>query len=207
MTPTVGDAAHWDSAYGEGETTRSWFQQHAELSLQLMAATGVSAADSVIDVGGGASTLVDGLLDRGRTDVTVLDISAEGLLTAQSRLGSRATLVHWLVADLLTWTPDRTWQVWHDRAVLQFFTADADRARYLRALHSATAPGSYALLATFAPDGPTHCSGLPVARYSGAELAALVGQSWELLSTDTQEHTTPAGHPQPFTWTAFRRLA
>ena len=205
MTNAVGTAQHWDDAYGHGDTTRSWFQPHARPSQDLIAGTGLHCDDGIIDVGGGASTLVDDLLDQGHTDVTVLDISTEGLHAAQRRLGPRSTQVHWLDADLLTWTPDRTWQLWHDRAVLHFFTTDDDRHRYVSALTSATAAGSHAVLATFAPDGPTHCSGLLVSRYTAPDLAALLGEQWQLLTHTRQEHTTPAGTTQPFTWAVFRR--
>jgi trans-aconitate methyltransferase len=204
---TPGTAEHWDDAYRHGDTTRSWFQSQAAPSLRMLDAAGVRPTDSVIDVGGGASTLVDALLERGHTDVTVLDISGEGMRTAQQRLGARASRVHWLIADLLTWAPDRTWQVWHDRAVLHFFTTHADRRRYVHTLHSATEPGSVAIIATFAPDGPRHCSGLPVAHYDPRQLAELLGPTWQPLTDAREEHATPAGALQPFTWTAFRRQA
>jgi hypothetical protein len=202
---TAGLAAHWDEAYRHGDTTRSWFQQHPRPSQQLIESTGVNPADGIIDVGGGASTLVDALLDAGHTDITVLDISAEGLRTARRRLGQRSEAVRWLVADLLDWTPDRTWNIWHDRAVLHFFTTDTDRQHYVRSLNAATAPGSWALLGTFAADGPTHCSGLPVTRYDAQDLAELLGQHWQLIAHNGEQHTTPTGGTQHFTWTAFQR--
>lgn len=200
-------AEHWDDAYRRGATTRSWFQAEADPSLRILDAAGVRPSDSLIDVGGGASALVDALLQRGHDDLTVLDISGEGMRTAQQRLGAKASHVRWLVADLLAWAPDRTWHVWHDRAVLHFFTADADRRRYLDALHAATEPGSLAVLATFAPDGPHHCSGLPVARYDPGQLAELLGPNWRPLVDTREEHTTPTGAVQPFTRAAFRREA
>ena len=202
---TPGSAAHWDGAYRHGDTSRSWFQRQPGASLRLLDEIGLRTSDSLIDVGGGASTLVDALLERGHLDLTVLDISAEGMATAQQRLGANASQVRWLDADLLTWTPDRTWHVWHDRAVLHFFTTDADRQRYLHALDRATKPGSLAVLAAFAPDGPQHCSGLSVARYNVEDLTALLGPTWELLTDAHEEHTTPTGATQPFTWSAFRR--
>lgn len=198
-------AEHWDDAYRHGDTTRSWYQTRADLSLRMLDATGVRPADGLIDVGGGASTLVDALLQRGHTDLTVLDISAEGLRAAQQRVDANASRVRWLVADLLTWAPGRTWCVWHDRAVLHFFTTDIDRKHYLRALNTATEPGSLAILATFAPPGPEQCSGLPVARYDPHQLAELLGPTWQPFTDTHEEHTTPAGTVQPFTWTAFRR--
>jgi trans-aconitate methyltransferase len=199
-------AEHWDDAYRHGDATRSWFQREPLLSLQILDHHGVAPTDSLIDVGGGASTLVDALVDRGYTDLTVLDISAEGLRTAQRRLGDTAQRVRWLTADLRSWEPDRTWAVWHDRAVLHFFTTDTDRQAYLHALDTATRTGSLAVLATFATDGPRHCSGLPTSRYDAHQLVALLGDRWQLLTTSRQEHNTPSGVIQHFTWAAFRRL-
>ena len=205
MSVAPGSAARWDDAYRHGDTSRSWFQTQAVVSLRLLDATGVRPTDSVVDVGGGASTLVDALLERGHHDLTVLDISAEGMRTAQQRLGANASQVNWLDADLLTWTPNRTWHVWHDRAVLHFFATDADQQHYLHALDRGTMRGSVAVLATFAPDGPQQCSGLPVARYDVEQLTALLGPTWDLLTKTREEHITPTGATQPFTWAAFRR--
>jgi trans-aconitate methyltransferase len=168
-------------------------------------AVGVGAGDGVVDVGGGASGLVDALLERGHADVSVLDVSADGLAAAQQRLGANARRVRWIVEDLRAWRPDRTWRVWHDRAVLHFFTTDADRQRYLQVLSAATEVGSLAVFATFAPDGPQQCSGLPVARYDAEQLAGLLGSTWRLLLDDREQHATPAGGTQSFTWAALRR--
>ncbi|HEX5540742.1 MAG TPA: class I SAM-dependent methyltransferase [Micromonospora sp.] len=202
------DAAHhWDRAYGEGERTRSWFESAPVGSLRMLQLAGVSPADSVIDAGGGASTLVDALLERGFDDVTVLDISATGIQAAQRRLGPSAARVQWIVADLRDWRPSRTYQVWHDRAVLHFLTADADRQSYLDTLTASTAAGAAAIFATFAPDGPRRCSGLPVAHYSAHDLAALLGDRWTSVVDDREEHVTPAGAVQPFVWAVFRRTA
>ena len=202
------DAAdHWDRAYREGERTRSWFESEPVGSLRMFQLAGVSPADGVIDAGGGASTLVDALLERGFDDVTVLDVSATGIQAAQGRLGPSAGRVQWIVADLRDWRPSRTYQVWHDRAVLHFLTADADRQSYLDTLTASTAAGAAAILATFAPDGPRQCSGLPVARYSAHDLAALLGDRWAPVVDDREEHVTPAGAVQPFVWAVFRRTA
>jgi hypothetical protein len=198
-------AAHWDEAYAQGETTRSWFQRQPGMSLRMLAAAGVAAADSVIDVGGGASALAGALLDRGFGDITVLDVSAAGIAAARQRLGARADQVQWLVADLLAWQPSRQYRVWHDRAVFHFLTTAQDRRQYLRALDAATGPGAAAVFGCFAPDGPQRCSGLPVARYLAADLAGQLGVQWTLIRQDREEHRTPAGVIQPFTWAALRR--
>jgi trans-aconitate methyltransferase len=198
-------AAHWDAAYAQGDKTRSWFEEHPYMSLRMLDSAGVSAADAVIDVGGGASPLSGALLDRGFRDLTVLDISAAGMQHARDRLGSRADQVHWLTADVLSWHPQRHYHVWHDRAVYHFLTLDEDRQQYLRTLEAATAPGAVAVFGCFAPAGPQHCSGLPVARYSPAQLARQVGAKWLSTSQDREEHITPAGTIQPFTWVGLRR--
>ena len=198
-------ARHWDAAYRHGDATRSWFQQRPLPSLQILDAVGATRGDSLIDVGGGTSHLADALLDRGHTDITVLDVSRTALSTAQRRLGAAAERVDWLAADVLTWQPPRRWDIWHDRAVLHFFTADADVARYLSALDEATSYTGVAILATFAPDGPPSCSGLAVARYDSRQLADLLGDQWRLINHSREEHNTPDGGLQPFTWAAFRR--
>jgi trans-aconitate methyltransferase len=197
--------AHWGAAYAHGDDTRSWFEEHPGMSLRMLDAAGVSAADAVIDVGGGASPLAGALLDRGFGDLTVLDIAAAGMRHARDRLGARDRQVHWLTADVLSWRPRRQYRAWHDRAVFHFLTAAEDRKQYLRVLDAATAPGAVAVFGCFAPDGPQHCSGLPVARYSPAQLAHQVGPGWLLISQDREEHRTPAGTIQPFTWIALRR--
>jgi trans-aconitate methyltransferase len=199
------EAAHWDAAYAQGDDNRSWFEQHPDMSLRMLGSASVSAADALIDVGGGASPLTGALLDRGFRDLTVLDISATGAQHARARLGPRADQVHWLTADVRSWHPERHYQAWHDRAVFHFLTSDEHRQQYLHTLDTATAPGAIAVFGCFAPDGPQRCSGLPVARYSPAQLACQLGTKWRLTSQARAEHTTPAGTIQPFTWIALRR--
>jgi trans-aconitate methyltransferase len=205
MADQAQAAAHWDAAYAQGDETRSWFEEHPDMSLRMLGAAGVSAAEAVIDVGGGASPLTRTLLDRGFGDLTVLDISAAAIQHARDRLGPRAGRVHWVTADVLSWHPRRRYQAWHDRATYHFLTIDEHRQRYLRTLDAATVPGAVAVVGCFAPDGPRHCSGLAVARYSPAQLACQLGTRWLLISQDRDEHITPAGTTQPFTWVALRR--
>src|SRR3974390_429936 len=193
MTGHAQAAAHWDAAYAQGDDTRSWFEKHPAMSLRMLDSAGVSAADALIDVGGGASALSGALLDRGFGDLTVLDISAAGMQHARDRLGSRADQVHWLIADVLSWHPQRHYRAWHDRAVYHFLTIDEHRRQYLHTLNTATAPGAIAVFGCFAPNGPQHCSGLPVARYSPAQLARQISTKWLLISQEREEHTTPAG--------------
>jgi trans-aconitate methyltransferase len=205
MADQAQAAAHWDAAYAQGDETRSWFEEYPGMSLRMLGAAEVSAADAVIDVGGGASPLTGALLDRGYGDLTVLDISAAGMQHARDRLGPRADQVHWLTADVLSWHPRRHYQAWHDRAAYHFLTTDEHRQQYLRTLDAATAFGAVAVFGCFAPDGPQHCSGLPAARYSAAQLARQIGAGWLLISQDREEHITPAGTLQPLTWVALRR--
>jgi trans-aconitate methyltransferase len=205
MADQAEAAAHWDAAYAQGDGTRSWFEKRPDMSLRMLDSAGVSAADALIDVGGGASPLTGALLGRGFRDLTVLDISAAGMQHARDRLGSRADLVHWLTADVLSWRPQRHYLAWHDRATYHFLTIDEHWQQYLHTLDTATAPGAVAVFGCFAPDGPQHCSGLPVVRYSPAQLGRQIGTKWLLISQDREEHITPAGTIQPFTWIALRR--
>jgi hypothetical protein len=205
MATEPDQAARWDDAYAQGDATRSWFQATAWMSMRMLDAVGVTAADSLIDVGGGTSPLAGALLERGFRDVTVLDISAVALRQARQRLGPHAGRVHWLTADIRAWQPSRRFAAWHDRAVFHFLTAEPDRRAYLRALAAASAVDAAAVFGCFAPGGPPHCSGLPVARYGPQELADELGPDWTLIASDRELHSTPVGLTQPFTWVALRK--
>lgn len=198
-------AGHWDRVYARGEDTLSWYQTEALTSLRMLDIAGIDASATVIDIGGGTSRLVDALLDRGHLEPTVLDVSHAAIEQTQHRLGERGREIRWLVEDIRTWRPDRHYDVWHDRAVFHFLTGASDRDTYRDALHQATAPGSIALIATFAPNGPAHCSGLPVARYDAASLVAALGSMWDLVASEREEHRTPGGTNQSFTWVLLRR--
>lgn len=198
-------AAHWDAAYERGPDRVSWAQDHAAPSLALIEDLGVPVDAAVIDVGGGASPLAGDLLDRGFNDVTVLDLSRRALDLARERLGARGTHVTWTQADLRAWSPERTYDLWHDRAVLHFLTEDEDRERYAATVARAVAPGGHAIIAGFAPDGPERCSGLPVRRASGEDLAALLGDAFTPVGVRREEHTTPSGNVQLFAWLVARR--
>ncbi len=165
----------------------------------------VPVSTPFVDIGGGASNLVDALLARGWSDVTVVDIAASALAAAKVRLGKAAARVQWEVADITGWQPSRRYGVWHDRAVFHFLTAQEQRTAYRDALISGTAPGSLVVIATFAPDGPEKCSGLPVQRHDAASLAEALGEDFELLDDWHEEHLTPWGSAQKFIWCVFRR--
>lgn len=197
---------HWDGVYGAKRFTEvSWYQEVPTRSLQQLRATGVDPHTPVIDVGGGASTFVDHLVEQGFDDVTVLDISAAAFEQTRERLGARATDVTWMVGDVTAFAADRQYGVWHDRAVLHFLTDAADRTRYVDALRRALAPGGYAIIATFGPDGPLKCSGLEVRRYDVELLGQLLGAEFELMNQALEDHQTPWGAAQQFLHTSWRR--
>ena len=200
---------HWEKVYSTKATNAvSWFQEHADLSLRLIRATGAAADSAIIDVGGGASTLVDDLLASGFINLTVLDLSAAALSAARSRVGIRASSVNWLEADVTkTSFAMHTYDVWHDRAVFHFLTAPEDRAAYTRAVLHAVRPGGHVIIASFAEDGPTQCSGLPVVRYSAGDLHAVLGDRFSLLSHQKEAHHTPFGTVQQFVYCHFRKAS
>lgn len=197
--------AHWENVYTtKSETEVSWFQDSAALSLELMESVGATARSAVIDIGGGASRLVDSLVARGFEHVTVLDISEAALSAARVRLGELAAKVEWVVADVTTWEPSQVYDIWHDRAAFHFLTDATDRAAYVDRLRRALRPGGHAIIATFALGGPDRCSGLPVMRYDAASLGEALGLAFELVGSRQQEHTTPWGATQHFQFSVFR---
>lgn len=197
---------HWRHVYAVKRPDEvSWFQGSPGPSLDALDRCGAGPDMSLIDVGAGASSLADVLLDRGWTDVTLVDISETALEASRLRLGPRASKVRWEAADIRDWRPDRAFDVWHDRAVFHFLTEPGDRAAYRNALIDGTHPGSHVILATFAPDGPDKCSGLPVRRYDAAALADELGAEFELVDDWRQTHVTPWGSEQSFQWCLFTR--
>ena len=198
--------AHWQHVYtSKDEQAVSWFEAVPQISLDLIHATGVGPDAAIIDIGGGASHLVDALLDKGFRDLTVLDVSAEALEKTKARLGARAAPLHWIAADVTTWQPDRHYDVWHDRAALHFLTDAKEQAAYAERLTRALRPGGHVVISTFAPDGPERCSGLPVVRYDPESLSRLLGTSFDLIENRRHEHHTPGGAVQRFQFSRFRR--
>jgi SAM-dependent methyltransferase len=197
---------HWDQIYdSRAPTELSWFQRHPETSLRLIEAAASGPSSAVVDVGAGASVLVDELLARGFTDITLVEFSRRALERVRERLGDEARCVRFVHRDLLTWVPERSYDVWHDRAVFHFLTEGADRERYVEVVADAICGGGSLILGTFAQDGPTSCSGLPVRRYSADELAALFARSFSMVGHEREEHLTPSGTAQSFTWVVLRR--
>ncbi|RBI82530.1 class I SAM-dependent methyltransferase [Rhodosalinus halophilus] len=200
---------HWDGVYGaRPEDELTWFEATPALSLELVRAH-LQPGEPFIDIGVGASRLVDVLLDEGFGPLTVLDLSGAALAVSRQRLGARGDDLAWIEADITTWEPDRTYAVWHDRAVFHFLTAVDDRAGYARALSDALRPGGIAIIATFADDGPEMCSGLPVVRYApealSQELDRLLPGQFDMLEARRHLHITPKGNRQSFQYSVFRK--
>lgn len=193
---------HWDRVYRTKRPDEvSWFRTHLDTSLEFVRATGVSADAPIVDVGGGASTLVDDLLAAGYSDVTVLDVSPAALDCARSRLGPRGSAVTWVAADVTRVDLAAAhFQVWHDRAVFHFLTEPEDRRRYVQQVRRAVADGGYVIIATFGADGPQRCSGLPTARYDAEALHAEFGHEFEIVDRREELHRTPGGIDQQFVY-------
>ena len=203
----TNDRAHWDTAYQAKATDQvSWYRAHLEVSFQLLVKAGLSPRSRVIDIGGGASTLVDDLLDFGVQSITVVDLSPASLEISRQRLGARAERVDWRVADVTTLElPEESFDLWHDRAALHFLTAAAAAQAYVRTATRAIAPGGHAIIGCFATDGPERCSGLPVARRDPADIAALFGRPFSLVESRRELHSTPGGVPQQFAYALLRK--
>ncbi|MEO5981020.1 MAG: class I SAM-dependent methyltransferase [Pedococcus sp.] len=184
----------------------SWWQSVPELSLGLVDSTAVGREEPIIDVGAGWSTLVDHLLERGYRDLTAIDLSATALRTVRDRLGADGDDVTLTVADVLDFRPGRQFSLWHDRAVFHFLTEEDERQDYLASVERCLAPGGWLVVATFGPDGPTTCSGLPIVRYTHTELAAEF-PGYEVVATSGEDHVTPWGSTQQFTAVLLRRAA
>jgi len=193
---------YWDNVYSaKAATSVSWYQEHAEYSLSLLHSTGITKSAAIIDVGGGASTLVDDLIAEGYSDVTVLDLSAAALSAAKNRLGALAAKVKWLEADVTNVDlPKNRFEVWHDRAVFHFLTDPEQRRAYVDQVFHSVMPGGHVIVATFAEDGPTQCSGLPVKRYSAGELHEEFGEAFTLVKHVEEAHHTPSGAVQQFVY-------
>ena len=200
---------HWDKIYSTKSTDFvSWYQEHADRSLRLIHETGLPISASLIDVGGGASTLVDDLIGDGYSSVTVLDLSKAAISAARARIGDLAERITWIeenITDVVL--PSEAYDLWHDRALFHFLTTRHERSAYISTLMHALKPDGYVIIATFADDGPLQCSGLPVMRYSPAELQAEIGPAFTLIREEREEHKTPSGALQKFIYCLFQRAA
>lgn len=192
---------HWEHVYQQKDSKMvSWYQPYPRTSMELIQQSQLENDARIIDVGGGASTLVDSLLDAQYRSVSVLDISQEALHTTQNRLGEKAKNVRWLAQDITAFRPSERYQLWHDRAVFHFMTTPKALEGYITSLHHSLAPGGHIVLATFALDGPKQCSGLPIEAYDVEKLTQTLGPNFVLLSSKKETHTTPYGTPQPFVY-------
>lgn len=199
--------SHWEHIYETKAPTQvSWYQEHARYSLQFIQNTGVQIMDHIIDIGGGASTLVDDLLETGFQHISVLDVSGSALRLARQRLGERAAAVNWIEADITQASlPHQAYDLWHDRAVFHFLTQATDRQRYADTVRHAVRAGGHVIVATFAPDGPERCSGLEVVRYSPESLHDEFGKGFELKASTRETHHTPFGTEQKFIYCYCRK--
>jgi len=201
---------HWNRVYdARAEDDLTWFETTPALSRELVEKY-LEPGDAFVDVGGGASRLVDILLDEGFGPLAVLDISTSAAAVSKKRLGARSEKVTWIEGDVTKWQPDRAYAVWHDRAVFHFLTKAEDRAAYAQVMVEALRPGGIAVVSTFADDGPEMCSGLPVARYAPEDLArefdAMIPGHLEMIEARRHMHVTPRGSRQSFQYSVFRKV-
>lgn len=200
--------AHWEAVYRtKGDADLSWFQERPAVSLSLIERI-TPKPRSAVDVGAGQSSLAGALLDLGIARIAAVDVSAAAIERAKARLGGRAGLVTWVVADIAAEpAPDLgVAELWHDRAVFHFLTEEQDRRRYAALAARTVAPGGHAMIATFGPAGPEKCSGLPVRRHDAAGIAAELGSAFELVDSADERHVTPWGKPQEFAYAVLRRV-
>ena len=198
--------AHWETIYTDLLPEEvSWYQKEPTLSLELIRRAGLGPDGAIIDIGGGAAVLVDGLLAAGYWNVTVLDLSAHALAHATQRLGARAKQVEWIEADVTEVVLPRVYDLWHDRAVFHFLTEAGDRNKYLETMKCGVQDGGHAIIATFAIGGPTKCSGLEIVQYDAQKLSGELGPEFMLIDQRAERHVTPMGKEQQFSYFLFRR--
>jgi SAM-dependent methyltransferase len=199
---------HWEDVYGRNDPRAvSWYEPAPERSLAWIERSGAARDAAILDAGGGASSLAAELVARGFEDVTVADISAAALERSRSAAGAAGDRIRWIRADLRDHDLGRRYDVWHDRAVLHFMVDARDRDRYVDTIRASLRPGGHLVLATFGPDGPERCSGLPVRRYAASDAEALLGDDFELVAAEDADHTTPGGSTQRFLYALLRRRA
>lgn len=197
--------SHWERVYREKDDTQlSWHQDDPSISLELCDIAGVHSGSSAIDIGGGTSRLAARLIERGLSDVSVLDVSEAALDRSRRDLGPVGDQIKWIAADVTTWTPSRSYDLWHDRAVFHFLVDEDDRLAYIDRLRRCLRPGGHAIIATFALDGPENCSGLPIVRYDPQRLSAVLGDAFTLVAERRHMHPTPWGSPQSFQFSLLR---
>ena len=200
-------SSHWEGIYRKKDDTQlSWHQDDPSVSLELCDVAGVDSSSSVIDIGGGTSRFTERLTERGFSDVSVLDVSEAALDRSRRQLGPASEQIEWIAADVTTWKPDGTYDLWHDRAVFHFLVDADDRTAYLNRLCLCLRPGGHAIIATFALNGPEKCSGLPVVRYDPEGLSKVLGDQFALVAHRRHTHKTPWGSPQAFQYSLLRKV-
>ena len=200
--------AHWQGTYAtKGEREVSWFQDSPQPSFDLIKQFATSPTAAIVDVGGGASRLAETLLREGFQDITVLDLSEAALAAGRARLDKQAARLRWITADVITWESAQAYDVWHDRATFHFLVEPSDRVAYLSRLTRFLRPGGHAIIATFAPDGPERCSGLPIVRYDADSLSRTLGSAFVVLTSQRHTHLTPWGAGQQFQLSVFRHVS
>ena len=200
---------YWNNIYStKAADTVSWYQQVPAISLELIESLNLTNSSPIIDIGGGASNLVDHLIQTEFSAISVLDISEKALRLSQKRLGNKANNVHWIASDVTqaNFQP-KQFKLWHDRAVFHFLTKAENRKTYVRQLKHTLDPEGFALIATFALNGPEKCSGLEIVKYSPESLRKELGADFELIKSITENHETPAGNQQAFVYCLFKKVA
>ena len=196
----MDNKAHWEKVYGtKAPESVSWYTPHLETSLNLIQKAASSKASAIIEIGGGEATLVDDLLSKGYTNISVLDISQKAIDVARERIAELADKVHWYCADITTATlPQNYFDVWHDRAVFHFLTEESQRVKYIEQVMRSVKHGGYVIMSTFGLEGPEKCSGLDVVRYDAENLHGQFGKKFKLINSSTEIHNTPMGTTQQF---------
>ena len=203
----IDKPSYWNKVYEtKGEADVSWFQSNPEPSLEFIRRYAPDRSAAIIDIGGGASRLVDYLWVDGFRNLMVLDLSSEAIAIARHRIGNHGDSIKWIVSDATTWHPDDIYDLWHDRAVFHFLTESDDQSAYILNLKRALKIGGYLVIGTFALDGPEKCSGLPVMRHSSQTLQNLLGSEFELIESRKHDHQTPFQSIQSFQYCVFKRL-
>ena len=203
----ISQKAHWESVYKDNDPTNvSWYQEHPEISLEMIKRTGAGRSAAIIDVGGGTSTLIDDLILDGYGNITVLDISDAAIQLTKKRITNGANRVEFITADITkSHLPPAHFDIWHDRAVFHFLTNPLDREKYVEAVLRSVKPRGHVIVATFGPDGPNRCSGLDVIRYNAGTLHDEFGKNFDLLHHITEEHATPFQTQQQFIYCYCRK--
>lgn len=199
---------HWESIYKEKSPVQvSWFQKEPTVSLSLIRNLPLKKYENIIDVGGGASTLVDCLVKEDFKNITVLDLSSNALSLAKQRMGNKAALINWKVEDVTSYVSERVYSLWHDRAVFHFLTEKSDREKYMKVLEASVRDGGFVIIAAFSIGGPAKCSGLDVVQYDAEKLQKEIGPNFNLVEERSETHTTPAGMEQSFEYYVFNKKA